>query len=87
MRRLPGHHRRMDTAAPRSAIAHRLPSLLVALALCVSAGCRDSSGSSVDEPAQVSDEEAVATLVEGLSGEWNVADVLERVSKGASARS
>jgi hypothetical protein len=57
-------------------MAHRLASLLVALALCLSAGCRDSSGSSVDEPAQVSDEEAVATLVEGLSGEWNVADVL-----------
>ena len=57
-------------------MAHRLASLLVALGLCLSAGCRDSSGSSVDEPAQVSDEEAVATLVEGLSGEWNVADVL-----------
>jgi hypothetical protein len=35
-----------------------------------------ASGSSGEEAAQVSDKEAVATLVEGLSGEWNVADVL-----------
>jgi hypothetical protein len=48
------------------------------LALCLTAaGCRhDASGSSGEEAAQVSDEEAVATLVEGLSGEWNVADVV-----------
>jgi hypothetical protein len=50
--------------------------LIIIAAVCLlTAGCGTRGGGSSDsQRMQTSDQEAVATLVEGLSGAWNVAD-------------